>query len=73
MKQVLIEVFVKPFQLGHYKCVVCENPEIVKGYDHRKNEYIYFNKLHKIEISMHWIFFCDSCFFQLKKEVRSKN
>lgn len=73
MQLIEIEYFEKPLQIGHYKCVVCENPELAKGYDMNKGEFIYINQLHKVEISMHWIFFCDSCWFQLKKEVRSKN
>jgi len=67
-----IEMFDHPLQLGHYECLVCDNPELVKGWDGEKGEYIYFNKLHKIEIGMKWIFFCDSCFYQLLQQTRGR-
>lgn len=72
MKIPKIEMFDEPRIVNsNYKCVVCENQEIAKGFDLRKGEYIYSSKLHKVEISCHWIFFCDSCFNDLKREVKN--
>lgn len=64
-----IEIFDSPRELGHYKCLVCENKEIARGWDGTKGEFIYLTRLHKVEVGMKWIFFCDSCYYQLKKSV----
>jgi hypothetical protein len=70
MEQNNIIKFKKPEIIGHYKCVVCENPSVAIGWDGKKGEYIFSSKLERLTVSCHWIFFCSSCYADVKNHVR---
>lgn len=65
-----IIMYKKPEVLGYHKCLVCENPDVVIGYDRKKRDYIYSNKLNRITVSSHWLFFCGQCYYDLKEHFR---